>query len=386
MHERGRILTWVGVGTWALVVLLGIGWPPRPLQWMWASCMAAFVAGFFIATYAECPPPKRILLIAVQTLAALGAIAVMPQRVKIEPVLLVIVAAEMAGIPTWAALAWIAAQTTTMVLILRGNIETVLSFLAFEVFAYFAVRIAHSEAEARQELAEANAELKVMAGLLDINSRTEERLRIARELHDLVGHHLAGLSLNLEVARHQASGAAKESIEKSQAITKKLLTDVREVVSRLRADEPIDLTAAVTALRDVITTPALHLEVGDVHVQDSAIAQVALRSVQEIVTNAVRHSGAKNLWLKLASSDHTLEIEARDDGSGTDQIRFGNGLRGIRERVEAVDGTFEVSSMRGGGFAVRVSLPNGSAVAGLRGGRRGSDAPQPRNLATSEPS
>ncbi len=87
------------------------------------------------------------------------------------------------------------------------------------------------------------------------------------------------------------------------------------------------------------------------------MAQVALRSVQEIVTNAVRHSGARNLWVTLATADHTLDIDARDDGEGTDQVRFGNGLRGIRERVEQARGSLEVSSMRGRGFSVHVRLP-----------------------------
>ena len=129
------------------------------------------------------------------------------------------------------------------------------------------MRIAHREALARQALAETNAELKVTSGLLDISSRTEERLRIARDLHDLLGHHLTALSLNLEVASHLAAGEAKESIEKSQAITKQLLSDVRAVVSRLREDEPVDLATALNALRDVIATPSLHIDLENVAVE-----------------------------------------------------------------------------------------------------------------------
>jgi signal transduction histidine kinase len=79
--------------------------------------------------------------------------------------------------------------------------------------------------------------------------------------------------------------------------------------------------------------------------------------VQEIVTNAVRHSGARNLWVTLGTDDQTLDIAARDDGAGTDHVRFGNGLRGIRERVEGVRGSMEVSSMRSRGFSVHVRLP-----------------------------
>ncbi|HKO01163.1 MAG TPA: ATP-binding protein, partial [Thermoanaerobaculia bacterium] len=137
-----------------------------------------------------------------------------------------------------------------------------------------------------------------------------------------------------------------------------LLSDVRDTVSSLREDEPIDLRGALGSLRDAITTPALHLDVADdVAVADSVIAQAALRAVQEIVTNSVRHSGARNLWLRLRTHDHALDIDARDDGSGTDELRIGNGLRGMRERVEQVRGSVDVTTSRGAGFAVHVRLP-----------------------------
>jgi signal transduction histidine kinase len=241
---------------------------------------------------------------------------------------------------------------------IAGGEWVVLAYFAFQLFGLFAVRIAHQEADARQALAEANAELQVATGLLAISSRTEERLRIARDLHDLLGHHLAALSLNLEVASHLTEGEAHEQVEKSKAVTKLLLSDVRDVVSRLRHDEPVNLTAALLSLREVITTPALHFDVpNELTVNDPTVAQVALRAVQEIVTNAVRHSGGRNLWLKLNAADHSLTIDAHDDGAGTDAINFGHGLRGIRERVGQVHGEFSVSSMRGRGFSVHVKLP-----------------------------
>ncbi|HEV2722508.1 MAG TPA: histidine kinase, partial [Thermoanaerobaculia bacterium] len=323
----GRHLTWIGVATWALIAFTS---GARGVVW-WV-CMIAFVAGFFAATYPDdCTALRRRLLAALQTIAALVAIASAAPAVKMEPVLLVIVAAELAGLPLLAAIGWIVTQSAILAALVwhfEGTVAYTLSFVAFELFAFVAVRIAHREATARVALAEANAELKVTSELLELSSRTEERLRIARDLHDLLGHHLTALSLNLEVASHLASGEAKASIEKSQAITKDLLADVRAVVSRLRADEPVDLAKAVNALRDVIVRPSLHVDFENVAVSDPAVAQVALRAVQEIVTNAVRHSGARNLWLRLSSSDHTLDVDARDDGAGTDRIEFGNGLRG----------------------------------------------------------
>ena len=349
-----RNLTLIGILTWAVILFTSVG-DRGPL---WYVCMAGFVAGFVTATYRDCPPVTRRLLAAMQTIAALGAMTSVSQRhLKMEPVLLVIVAGELGGLEIVPAFAWIAAQTTALCFIARQFDSVMLSFVAFQLFAYFAVRIANREALARQALAEANAELKVTSGLLDINSRTEERLRIARDLHDLLGHHLTALSLNLEVATHLAGGEAKESIEKSKAITKELLGDVRAVVSRLRQDEPVDFAKALDGLRTAIPAPALHIDLEHVAVSDPAVAQVALRAVQEIVTNAVRHSGARNLWLRLSSTDHTLDVDARDDGAGTDHIEFGNGLRGIRERVEEVHGRLEVSSMRGRGFSVHIALP-----------------------------
>jgi signal transduction histidine kinase len=165
------------------------------------------------------------------------------------------------------------------------------------------------------------------------------------------------------VAGHLASGDAKESIEKSKSIAKHLLADVRDVVSRLRNDEPVVLTTSLESLRDVIVAPSLHLDFPrELAVADANIAEVALRTVQEIVTNAVRHSGARNLWLNLGTADHTLSIDARDDGIGADNISFGNGLLGLRERVQQARGTFEVTSTRGRGFALHVTLPLGAAA------------------------
>jgi signal transduction histidine kinase len=71
----------------------------------------------------------------------------------------------------------------------------------------------------------------------------------------------------------------------------------------------------------------------------------------------VRHSGARNLWLRLSSTDHTLDVDARDDGTGTDRVEFGNGLRGIRERVEQVRGTIRIESERGRGTRVEATVP-----------------------------
>jgi signal transduction histidine kinase len=160
------------------------------------------------------------------------------------------------------------------------------------------------------------------------------------------------------VARHLTDGGAREQVEKSQAIARELLQDVREAVSQIRAGTSLDLVAAARAFSGVIASPIIHVESPQtLSISDTALAQAALRSLQEIVTNAVRHSGARNLRLRIASAGDAIEIEGRDDGRGTDQLQYGNGLRGMRERIEQAGGRVSFQSSRGAGFAVLISLP-----------------------------
>jgi signal transduction histidine kinase len=350
-----RTLVWAGVLTWVIVAMPHF----RDIEPWWAVCYVAFLVLFLIATRDQCRGLVEHALIAIQSVLALICSTLQPDGM--QPVLLVMVAAQLGHLRMPVAMSWIGVQTALLFVLAssRNAIWYALGYFAFQLFGFLTARIAHDEREARQALFEANAELRVTTGLLEMSSRAEERLRIARDLHDLIGHHLTALSINLEVASHLAEGKAKEQVEKSKALTKLLLSDVRDVVSRLRETESVDLGAALASLREAVPSPAIHVET-DVSLTEPIAAQTALRAVQEIVTNAVRHSGARNLWLKVATADHALTVDARDDGGGTDRVEFGNGLRGMRERVQQAGGTMEVASMRGRGFEVRVRIPLGA--------------------------
>ncbi|HEX9458344.1 MAG TPA: sensor histidine kinase [Thermoanaerobaculia bacterium] len=371
MNEQKMKL--VGILTWVIVGIPSVLWEAEyrslfaPPAAMLFGAFIVFIVAFLIGTRPGCTNATRIPMLIVETLAAYACVNLQPTG--FQPVLLVIIAAQLGAYPPRFAIGGIAVNSIVLGLIMGRNggspVIYGMVYFAFSLFALFSMHVAHSEMEARKSLAEANAELRMTTELLEISSRTSERLRIARDLHDLLGHHLTALSLNLEVASHVATGEAKEHIEKSKSIAKHLLADVRDVVSRFRNDEPVDLTASLESLRDVIVAPSLHLDLPhELAVADANIAQVALRTVQEIVTNAVRHSGARNLWLNLslnkATAGRTLSIDARDDGVGSDNVRFGNGLRGLRERVQQAQGTFEVTSTRGRGFSVHVTLPLGA--------------------------
>jgi signal transduction histidine kinase len=366
MLSKERNLIWIGIITWLIVAGPTIVWQieryglAAPQTLAFAGGLVAFLVFFLLRCRRDCNRTQEILFLLLQAAAAF--LCVWLQSNGFVQVLLVVIAGQLGKYPIRVTVLVCIAQAALLGIIIHltggPSLVAATAYFAFFLFASYAMHIAHNEANARQQLAEANAELKMTSGLLDISSRTSERLRIARDLHDLLGHHLTALTLNLETASHLATGEAREQIEKSKAIARHLLTDVRAAVSRLRDEEPVDLTTALQSLRDVVASPSLHLQLPlELPVTDAQVAQIALRSVQEIVTNAVRHSGARNLWVTLATVDHTLDIDARDDGAGTDHVRFGNGLRGIRERVEQVRGSLEVSSMRGRGFSVHVRLP-----------------------------
>jgi len=320
MLGKERNLIWIGVITWLIVAGPTIAGqierygPAAPRTVGVIAGLAAFLVFFLLRCRRGCNRIQEITFLALQAGAALVCSAL--RTGDLTPVLLVVVAGQLGKYPFRATIAVCVAQAVVLGIIMRAEGQPALTiasaYFAFFLFAAYTMHIAHSEADARQQLAETNAELKMTSSLLDISSRTSERLRIARDLHDLLGHHLAALTLNLETASHLADGAAREQIEKSKSIARHLLTDVRAVVSRLRDEEPVDLTAALQSLRDVIDSPALHLDLpGELPVTDAHVAQIALRSVQEIVTNAVRHSGARNLWVTLATTDHTRHRCAR---------------------------------------------------------------------------
>jgi len=193
--------------------------------------------------------------------------------------------------------------------------------------------------------------------MLALSSRTAERVRIARELHDVLGHHLTGLSLHLEVARHVAGEPAREPLGKAQEATKKLLQEVRDVVSALREEHAVDLGEALQAVVAHVDRPRVHLELPrDLELDDPALANTVLRCAQEIVTNAIRHARADNLWIDVVRENGGLILSARDDGRAADPITPGNGLRGMRERVEAAGGRLEYGA-GSSGFRLTASLP-----------------------------
>lgn len=367
------LMTWLAVGTPVFADLLwgatgGLG----------RGSVALYLAGYlpfgalFAALVTDTLPPalerrSGSVLAVLVSLAAL-AVAALPSY-GFTAVLLIITASAGAHVlPLRAGYALVLGQTAFLLAVWLPNpgtfgwVVSAVAYFGFQAFALLTTQATISERDARHRLAQANAELRATQALLADSSRLAERGRIARELHDLVGHHLTALSLNLEVAAHVADGRALEQIETSRSISKLLLAEVRSVVSSMREDAHIDLRSALEALTDDIPAPTIHLELDDdLDIDAPGTAQVVVRCTQEIITNAMRHSGADNLWIAVSRGPHGLELSARDDGRGAARPEPGNGLTGMRERLEQVGGELSIRTRPGDGFQLAARLPVGRA-------------------------
>ncbi len=378
LRQGRRFLRAAGVSAWVLsgspAVLAVLGFAPSGAAALpgdrfalWLGAALVFGAAFWRTSGwagLDRPPRAAPYLLAAQSLAALVMFAVV--CTGFETMLLVVVAAQLGlfvRLPL--GLLWVALQTALLIWLGVGHFGpsgTVtwagLIGLPAEVLAVFTSYFAASQARARHELARANAELTATRELLAESRQTAERARISRELHDLLGHHLTALSLHLEGALHRADGPLREQIDRCQGLTRLLLGDVREAVRSLRGDAAVDLDRVLGPLVAGIERPAIHLGVPEhLALDDPERAQALVRCVQEIVTNAIRHSGAEHLWIEIASADGRLEVVGRDDGRGARRLRFGQGLTGMRERLAGLGGSLEVESPPAGGFHVRAVIP-----------------------------
>lgn len=373
-----QLLRFAGLFTWAMVgAPLLYAWVqgvdelsstfPVHLTW-WAAAYFGFGATYWALTRALGVRRTRWFDTLLLLMLTISAVAVSYfTSTGLGSVLLMV----MAGVLPWllsvpSGIAWlILGHLAVIPVFVRGLdlplVEAVMQSLLYAGFSSFVFAtglVAKQQAQAREEQRRLNAELRATRALLAESSRMSERLRISRELHDLLGHHLTALSLNLEVAGHLTEGKAQEHVKQSHTLAKLLLTDVREAVSEMREDGAIELGAAIRTLAEGVPALDIHLDLPEPFlIEDSERAQILLRCAQEIITNAVRHAGGSTLSLRFIREPKQLRIEARDDGQGVDLLEPGNGLRGMRERLAHCGGQVEIKTGRGEGFALDIRLP-----------------------------
>jgi signal transduction histidine kinase len=233
-------------------------------------------------------------------------------------------------------------------------------FQCFAAFAAHAVKRANDNSE---ELRQVNAHLVATRMLLAESARDSERLRLSRELHDVSGHKLTALKLNLAVLAKDASLAQHSELATARTLVDELLHDIRGVVAQLRTHDGIDLRAAIARLAEPLPFAHVHVQVDeDARVNDAERAEALIRLAQESLTNAAKHASPQNVWLRLTRERDLLQLVVEDDGRLTDPVHPGHGLTGMRERVAALGGELEIGPAQTGGLRICARLPQGRAA------------------------
>ncbi|MBK8233413.1 MAG: sensor histidine kinase [Candidatus Eisenbacteria bacterium] len=232
------------------------------------------------------------------------------------------------------------------------------SILGWQLVAFAGGMLAATEMRARRKIAALFSELELTHRLLSDRSREAERVAIARDLHDTVGHRLAALGVHLDLASRRARGEEAEALRVAKESVHELLREVREVVGTMRQEQPIDLKRALAKLLDGIRTLEVEFTLAPEAVRVSPQAEHALlRCAQEALTNVLRHAQASSVRVDLRPDRSGVALRVVDDGRGVEQWVDGNGLKGMRERLAAVGGTLAIHSSRGAGVDLTAWVP-----------------------------
>lgn len=183
-----------------------------------------------------------------------------------------------------------------------------------------------------------------------------ERTRLARDIHDSLGHHLTAIAVQLEKStafRERDPAAADQAVKDAHTSARRALADVRSSVRALR--EPFDLP---TALKELADDAAAELKIiGTANAMSPALTTL-YRAAQESLTNVRRHAKASAVSVTLTFSANDARLEVADDGKGFDTAQpEGFGLQGMRERAELVGGNLQVRSRPGEGTRITVTVP-----------------------------
>ncbi len=335
----------------------------RAVAWVAAFAVFGISYAIYLRPHGGGPRGRALTLVIVLAAAAFTMVLCSVGLSKyLTSVALTIVASELpylfAPRGVWA---WIVVQSALLSAIFWLSFGWVagvaggLAYTGFQVLALGRTWLELKERAARVELAHANAELRATQALLAASAREAERVRIARDLHDSLGHHLTALSIQLEIASLRSDGPAAPHVRQAHMLARLLLSDIRVVVAQLRDHGEVPVSEALRALSDVHGRPRVHVAAPDGLLLSSGQANALLRCAQELITNARRHAAADNVWIDVSCEDGGVVLDARDDGRGGSGAVAGHGLVGMRERFAELGGSVEIATE--GVFRVRGFIP-----------------------------
>ena len=243
-----------------------------------------------------------------------------------------------------------------------SNVSQLAFFLLINVLILVIAGFAQLNKEERErkdilykELFDAHRQLKQYTEEVNRLTVVEERNRIARDIHDTLGHNMTALIMQLQMAEHllrEDASKAESLLANALSTAKDSMAGIREVVETLRGADTCLIPAE--AIKKLVgefaakTGADISLETsGEQGIQDPAASAAVYRILQEAMTNAVRHGKASEIQVKLDCSNELISFCVRDNGVGSELVSEGYGLKGIRERVEAFGGMVEYGTDNG---------------------------------------
>ena len=363
MIGRIRYVEWVAMVMISIAagspVLLGLVEPNIALTW-WVLLFAVYLAALVSCVLA----PKKTLQILALTAATLSSwilvFTVGPASLT-AVIFISTVGMSVYVIPVRVGLILVALNTAVLTISAvaeQGTVANVVPILGFylllQVATLFSTAALLREQRLRHQLTQAHVDLRSASALLTTSAQNAERLRLSRDLHDVVGHQLTVLILELEAARYRTGDDVHPHVDQASEVARQTLTNLRGTVERLRSDSS-DASEALQNLVGDFPGLDIELSIGTELPLDTERIEVLVRTIQEIITNTLRHADATTLHISVSIQHGQLILTAEDNGAGAATVAIGNGLRGITERWQSLGGTVRYHG--GEGFPMVAEVP-----------------------------
>jgi len=352
---------WAGVGTtnavgpaWARSLVFGVAAGLLVFRRSHPLGVLAGVTGLYLVEFGIFGSPEgyAVLLAPLVAIYTVGRLETMPRSLL----------GVALGVGLWLGWAWFDPLNATL-----ADLLGTIVWLAPWVIAWLVGALVRTTMQAREQRRAALAQRESRA-------IAEERNRIARELHDVVGHSLSVMIVQAAAVRRRLTAdqhVERTALEAVESVGREALTEMRRLVGVLRTDEAADREPApglgdLDRLAERVTAAGLPVSVsvtGDVRELPAALDVTAYRLVQEGLTNALRHAdGASAAHVDVEYGDAALRLRVIDDGAGPDlavtsSSAGGSGLAGLRERVALYGGSLLARPHDGGGFELLAELP-----------------------------
>lgn len=370
-NRQFGVNSYAGIGTWAVVFGICLYWlggsapaeisaNTRPIVICFLLYLTCFVAN-------ACTPRLfagfrvQQVILSLQLLASYAVMWFLPvEFISILTIIWASMLPRFFSLKTSVLIALLVVFSWFVVFWLHWQKGVFFDGLLFSTFHLFAILMTQHAKDAEQASAKTlrlNRELEATQKLLAEASRQNERTRIARDLHDLLGHHLTALIINLQVASHLTEGDAKAKVVQCHSLAKLLLSDVREAVTTLRENHPLNFGEMVDLMVNNVPNLIVNSSIDRcLNLNDLALAKTLLSCIQEAISNSLRHSGASEFWIVIKGVGDTLLLELVDNGQTHGIVEKGNGLLGMTERVEELAGNLTIGRVKNA-MSINITIP-----------------------------